>query len=109
MRPRESRDPDHLDDIKESCSLIIARTKNIRLPDFVANLSLQDGILMRLIIIGEASKNLSDAARKRYPDASWKEIVRLRDLTVHHYRDIDALKIWKIIREDVPRLLEILS
>jgi uncharacterized protein with HEPN domain len=30
---------------------------------------------------------------------------RLRDLAVHHYWKIDALKVWEIAQEDVPFLL----
>jgi uncharacterized protein with HEPN domain len=108
MRPRESGDRAFLDDIKEACALILSRVKNKQLPDFISNSELQDSIVLRLIVIGEASKSLTDTARKRYPSIQWKDIIRLRDLAVHHYWKVDALKIWEIIQEDIPQLLEIL-
>jgi uncharacterized protein with HEPN domain len=108
MRPRESGDRAFLDDIKEACALILSRVKNKQLPDFISNSELQDSIVLRLIVIGEASKSLTDTARKRYPSIQWKDISRLRDLAVHHYWKVDALKIWEIIQEDIPQLLEIL-
>jgi uncharacterized protein with HEPN domain len=108
MRPRESGDWAFLDDIKEACALILSRVKNKQLPDFISNSELQDSIVLRLIVIGEASKSLTDTARKRYPSIQWKDIIRLRDLAVHHYWKVDALKIWEIIQEDIPQLLEIL-
>jgi uncharacterized protein with HEPN domain len=108
MRPRESGDRAFLDDIKEACALIQSRVKNKQLPDFISNSELQDSIVLRLIVIGEASKSLTDTARKRYPSIQWKDIIRLRDLAVHHYWKVDALKIWEIIQEDIPQLLEIL-
>jgi uncharacterized protein with HEPN domain len=61
--------------------------------------------VLRLIVIGEASKNLSETTRKRYPDVQWKDMSRLRDLAVHHYWKMDVLKIWEIAHEDVPFLL----
>ena len=67
MRPRESGDRAFLDDIKEACALILSRVKNKQLPDFISNSELQDSIVLRLIVIGEASKSLTDTARKRYP------------------------------------------
>jgi uncharacterized protein with HEPN domain len=108
MRPRESGDRAFLDDIKEACALILSRVKNKQLPDFISNSELQDSIVLRLIVIGEASKSLTDTARKRYPSIQWKDIIRLRDLAVHHYWKVDALKIWEIIQQDIPQLLEIL-
>jgi uncharacterized protein with HEPN domain len=82
--------------------------KNKQLPDFISNSELQDSIVLRLIVIGEASNSLTDTARKRYPSIQWKDIIRLRDLAVHHYWKVDALKIWEIIQQDIPQLLEIL-
>jgi uncharacterized protein with HEPN domain len=109
MRPRESSDAAFLDDIREACALIVSRLRNKQLPDFVSNTELQDSVVLRLIVIGEASKNLSEAGRKRYSDVQWKDMSRLRDLAVHHYWKIDALKIWEIVQEDVPFLLSRLS
>ena len=108
MRPRESGDRAFLDDIKEACALILSRVKNKQMPDFISNSELQDSIVLRLIVIGEASNSLTDTARKRYPSIQWKDIIRLRDLAVHHYWKVDALKIWEIIQQDIPQLLEIL-
>ena len=109
MRSRESSDQAFLDDIREACAIILSRTENKRLPDFVADLGLQDGIVLRLAVIGEASKNLTEKARGRYSDIQWKDMASLRNLIVHSYWKIDSLKIWKIVRDDIPRLLEILS
>ena len=53
--------------------------------------------------------SLSWSHRKRYPDVQWKDMARLRDLAVHHYWKIDALKVWEIAKEDVPFLLTRLS
>jgi uncharacterized protein with HEPN domain len=109
MRPRESGDAAFLDDILEACALIASRLRKKQLPDFVSSTELQDSVVLRLIVIGEACKNLSEKARKRYPDVAWKDMARLRDLAVHHYWKIDALKVWEIAQEDVPFLLSRLS
>ena len=109
MRPRESGDSAFLDDIREACALIVSRLRKKQLPDFVSNTELQDSIVLRLIVIGEACKNLSEKARMRYPDVEWKDMARLRDLAVHHYWKIDSLKVWEIANEDVPFLLSRLS
>jgi len=109
MRSREDKDQAFLDDIREACAIILSRVENKHLPDFVADQGLQDGIVLRLALIGEASKNLTEKARGRYSDIQWKDMASLRNLIVHSYWKIDSLKIWKIVRDDIPRLLEILS
>ena len=109
MRPRESGDAAFLDDIREACALIVSRLRKKQLPDFVSDTQLQDSVVLRLIVIGEACKNLSEKTQKRYRDVQWRDMARLRDLAVHHYWRIDALKIWEIVQEDVPLLLSCLS
>ena len=108
MQPRKIGDLAFLDDIREACAIILARTKDKQLPDFIEDTGLQDSIVLRLIIIGEASKNLSEAARKNYPSITWKDMIRLRDMAVRHYWKVEPLKIWNIVQDDIPNLLEIL-
>ena len=102
-------DEQRLDDIRTSCALIIDRLRGKKFPDFVADLVLQDSIIRRLEIIGEASKHLTETTQWRYPDIQWKDMIRLRDRAIHGYWDIEALKLWKIVQEDVPQLLELLG
>ena len=109
MRRHSDNDPACLDDIREACALIMSRATGVKLPNFVSNLGLQDSIAMRLIVIGESASKLTDKTHSRYPDIKWREMSDLRNIIVHDYGKVDPLKIWKIIQDDVPRLLEILS
>jgi len=108
-RPRERLDAARLDDIRESCAIILDRLRHKQLPDFVSDLALQDGIVHRLALIGEASNNLSDVTKKRYPGIQWKDMITLRNHSMHEYWDLDAMKIWKIAREEVPEIARILG
>lgn len=109
MRPDVRTDAAFLDDIREACALIMKRVEGKKLPDFVNNRDLQDSIMLRLIVLGEASKNLSETARRRLSSVQWKDMIRLRDFAVHHYWNIDALKIWKMVQSDVPKLAALLD
>ena len=109
MKPRSRGDQSRLDDVRVACALIVDRLRHKKFPDFVSDLSLQDGIIRRLEMIGEASKNLTEATKKRYPAVQWRDMMRLRDRAVHVYWDLDTLKLWKIAREDVPLLLDLLA
>jgi uncharacterized protein with HEPN domain len=105
----KDRDPAYLDDIIESCAVIVDRTKHKTLPDFIADGSLHDGIILQLIVIGESSKKISDSAKKHFKTIAWRDMARLRDLAAHHYHNLDLLMIWNIAKDDVPQLLHTLS
>jgi uncharacterized protein with HEPN domain len=109
MRPREDREAAFLDDIRGSCSAIASRIARRRFPDLAENPEFRDGLVLQLIIIGEASKQLSDATKKLYIGAPWREMIKLRDLFIHHYWTIDAARLWQIVQEDVPKLLALLG
>jgi uncharacterized protein with HEPN domain len=63
-------------------------------------------ILRALEIIGEATKNLSQSIKNKYPEIPWKEIAGTRDKLIHHYFGIDTDIIWDIVKKDLPDLKE---
>ena len=105
---RVDRDAAYLDDIRESCGLIQAYLKGKTFADFVAERALQDAIVLRLSVIGEAAKSLSIQAKAAQPKVNWRDIGRFRDLAVHHYWKIEASLVWGIAKDDVPALLKML-
>jgi uncharacterized protein with HEPN domain len=109
MRRRERDDLARLDDVRMACALILSFTEGKRLPEFVSSPLLQSAVIRQMTVIGEASKNLTEATRSRYPQIQWSDMARLRDRAAHLYWDLDPLLIWKYVQEDVPGLLEILS
>lgn len=42
--------------------------------DFLGSIQLQDAVIRRIEIIGEAAKNIPEDIRSRYPDVRWNEI-----------------------------------
>jgi uncharacterized protein with HEPN domain len=106
---RADKDPAYLDDIREACATIMAYVREKTLVDFIASRLLQDGVIRRLGIIGEAAKSLSVKAKDRYPSVAWRDMARLRDLVVHHDWKIGLPEIWGIATNDIPALLKTLS
>ncbi len=68
-----------------------------------------DAIIRRIEIIGEATKNLSENLKKKFPDIPWSEIAKTRDWFIHHYFDIDMDKVWFMVKEDVPYLEDMIK
>jgi len=47
---------------------------------FLESVQLQDSIIRRIEIIGEAVKNIPKQVKDKYPDIAWKEIGGMRDI-----------------------------
>ena len=62
---------------------------------------MQDAVLRRLEIIGEAVKNLDEDFKNRYPEIPWKKIAGLRDVLIHEYFGVSLKRIWRVIKIDL--------
>lgn len=51
----------------------------------------QDSIIRRLEIIGEATKNIPTDIREKYPDVPWKLMAGMRDVLIHSYFGINLI------------------
>ncbi|MBU1954125.1 DUF86 domain-containing protein [Patescibacteria group bacterium] len=71
---------------------------------FFANQQIQDSVLRRLEIIGEAVKNLPASFKKKFNDIAWKKIAGMRDILIHDYFGVDILQVWNTVRKDLPEL-----
>ena len=94
----------YLEHILESIGLIEGYKEGKTEEDLYSSIPLQDMIMRRLEIIGEAVKNLPDEIRENHPDIPWKKIAGLRDELIHHYFGIDIELIWNIVENDLPQL-----
>mgnify|MGYP001568963823 CR=1 FL=1 len=71
--------------------------------DFFIDRMLQDAVIRRLEIIGEATKHIPDDIRARYPDVPWKKMAGLRDIAIHDYVELVQERIWKTLISELPK------
>jgi len=109
MKLRDRSDEAFLYDLKRACLTIAERIKRRQFPDLVSNGEFRDGLLMQLIIIGEAANKITEKTQRRYHGVPWKEIVGLRHVLVHAYWTSDMIQIWNTVTDDVPQLLALLE
>ena len=72
--------------------------------DFLDSGFLQDAVIRRLEMIGEAAKHIPQNFRELYPEVRWKSISGMRDVLSHEYFGIDLERTWKVVKNDLPEL-----
>jgi len=99
------KDPEvFLDHILECIDIIEDYSEGVTESEFMGSLSLQDMIIRRIEIIGEAVKNLPDDLKKEHTEIPWRDIAGLRDIVVHQYFGLDLELIWDVVKKDIPQL-----
>jgi uncharacterized protein with HEPN domain len=94
----------YLDDILESIQAIEEYTEGITYQQFNTNRLLQDGVVRRLEIIGEAARHLPKDLTDRYSDIPWRRIAGMRNRLTHEYFGILLERVWEVIERDLPIL-----
>lgn len=62
----------YLDNINASCQKIIRYIGEITMDQFLQDDRTYDAVIRNLEIIGEASKNIPDEIRNKYPNVEWR-------------------------------------
>ena len=100
------RDKTYLLDILNSAELIDDYVAGIKRDTFLDITEMQDAVIRRLEIIGEASRRISDQFKKKHPDLPWKEMLGLRNFVIHEYEGINLKVIWDTVKNDLPKVVE---
>lgn len=74
---------------------------------------IQRAAVLSLIIIGEETKKINNAVKRKYSHIQWDLMAGMRNKMVHNYDGIDTAIIWKTVKNDIPvlkdQIQEILS
>lgn len=90
--------------ILESIKIIEGYLGDASKEEFMKDTKLQDAIIRRLEVIGEAVKNIPSELREKYPKVPWQTIAGTRDKLTHHYFGVDLELVWLVLKEDLIEL-----
>jgi len=103
------RDAGYLLDILEAARVasgyILGKTKE----EFLRDSQCQDAVIRRLEIIGEAARRVSEPTRQRISQIPWVAMIRMRNLMIHEYDDVDLQVVWDTVQEHLPHLIKTLE
>jgi len=63
-----------------------------------------DAVVRCIEVIGEATKNVPDEIRSKYPSIPWRDMAGMRDKIIHGYFTVDFEEVWLVVKEEIPRL-----
>ncbi|MEA2089905.1 MAG: DUF86 domain-containing protein [Thermoproteota archaeon] len=95
--------------ILESIRWIEEYTEGISKDDFLRLTKVQDAVIRRLEIVGEAVKNLPSEFREKYLDIPWRQIAGIGDVLIHGYFGVDLDLLWNVVKKDIPDLKQKIS
>jgi len=94
----------YLKDIAEAIESIEQFVKGNTFDDFVKDDKTASAVIRKFEIIGEATKQIPDEIRQKYPTIPWKEMAGMRDRLIHFYSGVDYKLVWDTIKNRLPQV-----
>lgn len=98
------KDRVRLEHILESINNVFNFTKGKTISDLSKDKMMFYAVVKNLEIIGEAAYRLTKEFRKVNPKTEWNSIIRLRNVLVHDYYQVNIQTVWDIVNNDLKPL-----
>jgi uncharacterized protein with HEPN domain len=94
----------YLRHIRDAIERIDEYTPEMTIDNFRQSNLVQAAVIREIEIIGEATKILTTAFRRKYPKIPWRKMGGMRDKLIHDYFGVDADAVWDSVQRDLPIL-----
>jgi uncharacterized protein with HEPN domain len=97
-----------IQDILESIAKIQRYVSGVDFETFENDEEVMDAVIHNLTVIGEAANHIPDEVTNYHPEIPWRQMIDLRNFSVHAYWNLHPSVIWDTIQNDLPPLVEAL-
>ena len=87
----------YLTDILRSINKIEKYTSKMTYEKLSTDEKTMDAVIHNLQIIREATKQIPESIRQKYPEIEWRKITGLRDIIAHSYFSVNPEIVWNIV------------
>ena len=105
MQP-DQRDAAYLWDMLDAAQMVEQLSSGFDFTQYSNDRRTQLAVERSLEIIGEAANRVSTSFRNAHPEIPWRQIIGQRNVLIHEYGEIKQERIWKVVRENIPLLIE---
>jgi|SRR5271157_5427675 len=92
----------YLTDILDAMEKIGLFVQDMSCEQFSSDEKTISAVRDKLIIIGEAAKNVPEKVRNAHPDIAWKEMAGMRDILTHAYFRTDLKMLYRTATDRIP-------
>ncbi|MEK7525294.1 MAG: DUF86 domain-containing protein [Patescibacteria group bacterium] len=100
------RDSVYLRQMLEAIGVVAEYIDGKKLTDLESDRMLQDAVIRKIEVIGEAARRLSGSFLKAHAELSLLSAITMRNKLIHEYDDIDLKVVWDTVSVDLPKLGE---
>jgi uncharacterized protein with HEPN domain len=98
-----------IQDILEAIAKIQRYVSGADFEAFENDEEIMDAVVHNLTVIGEAANHIPSEVTGRHPEIPWRQMIDLRNFSVHAYWNLRPSVIWDTIQNDLPPLIELLK
>jgi uncharacterized protein with HEPN domain len=98
-----------IQDILDAIAKIHRYISGVNFNTFENDEEIMDAVIHNPTVIGEAANHMPDDIRRLHPEIPWRQMIDIRNFTVHAYWNLRPSVIWDTIQNDLPPLVGLLS
>ena len=100
---------DYLDDIRTAIAEVQEFTAGMTYDDFVADKKTVNAVIRSLEVLGEATKHVPLAFRRKHPAVPWAKMAGMRDVLIHDYMGVDLKTVWMVAQDRLSELKRLMD
>ncbi len=95
-----------IQDILDAIAKIQRYVSAVDFEAFENDEEIMDAVVLNLTVIGEAANHIPSEITDNHPEIPWRQMIDLRNFSVHAYWNLRPSVIWDTIQNDLPPLIK---